>query len=46
MIATDYLPDLIDRIPIISFCDGAELDRWDLEGRITIICFNTAHASL
>jgi len=32
-IATEYLPDLIDRIPIISFMTVAELDRWALEAR-------------
>ena len=31
--ATEYLPDLIDRIPIISFLRVAELDRWALEAR-------------
>jgi predicted nucleic acid-binding protein len=31
--ATEYLPDLIDRIPIISFMTVAELDRWALEAR-------------
>lgn len=30
-IATVYLPDLIDRVPIISFMTVAELDRWALE---------------
>jgi len=32
-IATEYLPDLTDRIPIISFMTVAELDRWALEAR-------------
>jgi len=30
-IATEYLPDLIDEVPIISFMTVAELDRWTLE---------------
>ena len=32
-IAQQYLPDLADRIPIISFMTVAELDRWVLEAR-------------
>jgi hypothetical protein len=30
-IAMEYLPDLIDRVPIGSFMTVAELDRWALE---------------
>ncbi len=32
-IAFQYLPDLKDRIPIISFMTLAELDRWVLDAR-------------
>ena len=32
-IAFHYLPELIDRTPIISFMTVAELDRWVLEAR-------------
>jgi predicted nucleic acid-binding protein len=32
-IALQYLPDLAERIPIISFMTVAELDRWVLDAR-------------
>jgi len=32
-IALQYLPDLMDRTPMISFMTVAELDRWVLEAR-------------
>ncbi len=32
-LAFSYLPELIDRVPMISFMTVAELDRWVLEAR-------------
>jgi predicted nucleic acid-binding protein len=32
-LALQYLPDLADRVPIVSFMTVAELDRWVLEAR-------------